>query len=808
MMNRLILNKATSSNDEPTPGYLYNEITQMTFCSKESLSLVGEYLLKKLQRTDLNVKLKTLKIMKHLCDKKRADFRNFLKKKMDIIKECQSCNIVNDELKGETPSMLVRKEATDLIKLIYSYDATENVMKSSSNNSQDTMKNNRIEGFGNTVFDNKNNKNYQNYQHNNIYNHNNSYNHSNNNMYHNNDRNVKSNMETYGNKFISNNYNNYNNNNNNNNYMGKMSGFGNPYFNQNPVQKTKGEIAIKYLNDVANKYIPSSFVNKINRVSASISKNYSNGSLNIHSIMNGRAFNNGLEKNHMKRAESHYYNKNNMNNMNYMNNHNNNNYYNSSRRNENIRKPQETQQAGLYENKIIQDILLTTGINKVPSENILNEFAIKCKTLDTKLIVSILTDKLKKNSHDEEENYKYKYKVLSIIKHLLFFRTNEGKETLMETLEVLIQNLKNQTLEELYKCKEIKQLKKIVIEIFILMGLQKKTDTQENEKQKNINLYQNQVSMDLPNLLDMDDDITPPSNNNNNNNMKKNMTMGDAKIFYHEKNVSVDLMSPSQNISNGTQTKNNKTGIDNNEQFKNERNNKKDRSMENLLCDLENISINNNELFNCLNVKGNKTPILYNNMRSNQNGDKTYNNKQQCNNKNNMNTNYNNNDNFNFMNSNNDLIFFENKKECNTKEINVSSKETNQNKLNDERLFFHLNQQNLYENDNKLIDINNDSTNNSLNTYFNNMSQNTYEKDNIINTKSLNNNIKTSNNISHDNKTSNINHFHDHHLKMGDDQIDNFFNSFTLSSKKNEQSNTKPNLKIDAFELLSDQMKL
>ncbi|KOB63155.1 hypothetical protein PFHG_04913 [Plasmodium falciparum HB3] len=803
MMNRLILNKATSSNDEPTPGYLYNEITQMTFCSKESLGLVGEYLLKKLQRTDLNVKLKTLKIMKHLCDKKRADFRNFLKKKMDIIKECQQCNIVNDELKGETPSMLVRKEATDLIKLIYSYDATENVMKSSSNNSQDTMKNNRIEGFGNTVFDNKNNQNNQNYQHNqhnNIYNHSN--NNYNNNMYHNNDRNIKTNMETYGNKFVSNNYN------NKNNYMSKMSGFGNPYFNQNPVQKTKGEIAIKYLNEVANKYIPSSFVNKINRVSASLSKNYSNGSLNIHSIMNGRAFNKGLEKNHMKRAESHYYNKNNinsmnsMNSMNYMNNHNNNHnnnnnnyYYNSSRRNENILKPHESQQAGLYENKIIQDILLTTGINKVPSENVLNEFAIKCKTLDTKLIVSILTEKLKKSVHDEEENYKYKYKVLSIIKHLLFFRTNEEKETLIETLEVLIQNLKNQTLEELYKCKEIKQLKKIVIEIFVLMGLQKKTNTQENEKNININLYQNQASMELPNLLDMDDDITPPINNNN---MKKNITMGDAKIFHHEKNISDDLMSLSQNFSNGTLNKNKKTGIDNNEQFNNQWNNKKDKNMENLLCDLENISINNNELFNSLNVKGNNTQILYNNMKSNQNEDKTYYNKQQCNNKNNMNKNYNNNDKFNLMNSNNDLIFFENKKESNTKEINVSSKPTNQTNLNDEGLFFHLNQQNIYEHENKLIDINNDSTNNSLNTYFNNISQNTYEKDNIINTTSLNNNIKT----------SNINYVHDNHLKMADDQIDNFFNSFTLSSKKNEQNNTKPNVKIDAFELLSDHMKL
>ncbi|KYN96187.1 hypothetical protein PGSY75_1459600 [Plasmodium gaboni] len=813
MMNRLILNKATSSNDEPTPGYLFNEITQMTFCSKESLGLVGEYLLKKLQRTDLNVKLKTLKIMKHLCDKKRGDFRNFLKKKMDIIKECQQCNIVNDELKGETPSMLVRKEATDLIKLIYSYDATENVMKSSSNNSQDTMKNNRIEGFGNTVFDNKNNQpNQHNNQHNNIYNHSN-----NNNIYNNNDRNLKNNMETYGNKFISNNYN------NKNNYMSKMSGFGNPYFNQNPVQKTKGEIAIKYLNDVANKYIPSSFVNKINRVSASLSKNYSNGSLNIHSIMNGRAFNKGLEKNHIKRSESYYHNKNNINSINsinninninsinsmhYMNNHHNNNsynnnYYNNSRRNDNVRKPQEIQQAGLYENKIIQDILLTTGINKVPSENILNEFAIKCKTLDTKLIVSILTDKLKKNIHDEEENCKYKYKVLSIIKHLLFFRTNEEKETLMETLEVLIQNLKNQTLEELYKCKEIKQLKKIVIEIFVLMGLQKKTDTQENEKNKNFNIYQNQASMEIPNLLDIDDDIKPPPNNNNNK-----MTMGDSKIFYNEKNKSHDLMSLSQNISNGTQTKNNKTGFDNNEHFKNQWNNKKDENMENLLCDFENISINNKELFNSLNVKDNNTQISYNNMRSNQNTDKTYYNTQQGNNKNNMNNNYNNNDKFNFMNSNNDLIFFENKKENNTKEINISSKQTNQTKLNDEGLFFHLNQQNIYQDENKLIDINNDTTNNSLNTYFNNISQNTYEKDNITNATSLNNNIKTSSNISHDNKTSNINYFHDHHLKMGDDQIDNFFNSFTLSSKKNEQNNTKPNVKIDAFELLSDQMKL
>ncbi|SBS86506.1 conserved Plasmodium protein, unknown function [Plasmodium ovale curtisi] len=499
-MNRLVLNKATSSSEEPTPGYLYNEIAQMAFCSKESLHMVGEYLLKKLQRTDLNVKLKTLKILKHLCDKKRCDFRNFIKKKIHLIKECQTCDIVHDELKGDTPSMLVRKEATDLIKVIYSYDAAESNIKNLTTNSHEVINNNRIEGFGNTAFGKYECTNYSGRE------------------MDKNDMNKSGNSDLNINNPIMNSYNNHNN------YMNKMSGFGNPYFNQNPVQKTKGEIAIKYLNEVANKYIPSSFVKKINKVSSSISRNYSNGSLNIQSIMSGNAFGRNCEKNYIHRQQGRS--------------------TNSSvsgtgigsgvgvrsgvgidsgirigngvGRGERHRKLQKSQACGAYENKIIEDVLITTGVNNVPCENVLSEFSKKCNTLDTKVIVSILTTKLQNRCVDEEENWKYKIKVLCVIKHLLVHRKKKENEQAVETLEVLIQNLKNQTLEELYRCKEIKQLKKHIVDIFVLMGFQQKPiddhHTQKMAKQKGeISSGETPIGKiptgEMPNLLDMEDDF-------------------------------------------------------------------------------------------------------------------------------------------------------------------------------------------------------------------------------------------------------------------------------------------------------------
>ncbi|VTZ70215.1 conserved Plasmodium protein, unknown function [Plasmodium chabaudi chabaudi] len=827
-MNRLILNKATSSNDEPTPGYLYNEISQMAFCSKESLNMVGEYLLKKLQRTDLNVKLKTLKILKHLCDKKRSDFRNFLKKKIDIIKECQNCNIVHDQLKGDTPSMLVRKEATDLIKIIYSYETVENNVKTIPNSNQDNIiKNNRIEGFGNNVFQ----KDLSNYpkENNANYMYNNSISGNNNNNFYD-LQNMKQqvngkNMSYQSNTTFS----------SPNNYANKMPGFGNPYFNQNPVQKTKSEIAIKYLNEVANKYIPSSFVNKINKVSTTISKNYSNGSLNFQNIIGGNSFNKNFEKGNAK-----YYDNRNPgwgSNNNNFNNYNNTKYYKNNKIKEKMRTIQESQESGLYENKIIDDVLNTTGINKVPCENIVNEFVQKCDTLDTKVIIGILTSKLKTNFVDEEANWKYKIKVLHVIKHLLIHRKNKkNNEQLIETFEILLHNLKRQTMEELYKCKEIKQLKKLAIEIFVLMGLKEKQPDEDTLKTVQRNDQNgNTQNPEIPNLLDFDDDpinITPTNNRHAPTNMFK-----DPNANKNFRDIDIDLI----NFENNS----------NNNQKNNQNNNRKksDESFDTIIRNIDNMSLSKNtELFNSLNVKC--ASNSYNNAGTSASGNTINMTNEKCRDRNNSINSYGKANDNAFL---NDLILLnpENDQK-NVGNDNIIKPQDKRLNLNDGDDFFNLGSTSNTKN-------HKDSINSSKNTYLEDMekiqfSKGSYNMDdknkiNKLNIETLENenaqfyDRNNSNNINEKNsndaclidindnltdmgikKNNNVNtiysdkknvhntkynsDFLNNSINTNDDKINHFFNTFTISPKKPEKPNEKPNVKIDAFELMADKMKL
>ncbi|SCM09941.1 conserved Plasmodium protein, unknown function [Plasmodium chabaudi adami] len=827
-MNRLILNKATSSNDEPTPGYLYNEISQMAFCSKESLNMVGEYLLKKLQRTDLNVKLKTLKILKHLCDKKRSDFRNFLKKKIEIIKECQNCNIVHDQLKGDTPSMLVRKEATDLIKIIYSYETVENNVKTIPNSNQDNIiKNNRIEGFGNNVFQ----KDLSNYpkENNANYMYNNSISGNNNNNFYD-LQNMKQqvngkNMSYQSNTTFS----------SPNNYANKMPGFGNPYFNQNPVQKTKSEIAIKYLNEVANKYIPSSFVNKINKVSTTISKNYSNGSLNFQNIIGGNSFNKNFEKGNAK-----YYDNRNPgwgSNNNNFNNYNNTKYYKNNKVKEKMRTIQESQESGLYENKIIDDVLNTTGINKVPCENIVNEFVQKCDTLDTKVIIGILTSKLKTNFVDEEANWKYKIKVLHVIKHLLIHRKNKkNNEQLIETFEILLHNLKRQTMEELYKCKEIKQLKKLAIEIFVLMGLKEKQPDEDTLKTVQRNDQNgNTQNSEIPNLLDFDDDpinITPTNNRHTPTNMFK-----DPNANKNFRDIDIDLINFENNSNN-----NQKNSQNNNRK-------KSDESFDTIIRNIDNMSLSKNtELFNSLNVKC--ASNSYNNAGTSVSGNTINMANEKCRERNNSINSYGKANDNAFL---NDLILLnpENDQK-NVGNDNIIKPQDKRLNLNDGDDFFNLGSTNNTKN-------HKDSINSSKNTYLEDMEKiqfskgsnhmddknkinklnietlenenaQFYDRDNSNNINEKNSNdaclidindnltdmgIKKNNNVNtiYSDKTNVHNtkynsDFLNNSINTNDDKINHFFNTFTISPKKPEKPNEKPNVKIDAFELMADEMKL
>lgn len=63
-MDRPLVARATSSDDSPTPGYLYGEIAQMTHANFEGCRQLTAYLLERIKKPNHNIKFKCLHIIK------------------------------------------------------------------------------------------------------------------------------------------------------------------------------------------------------------------------------------------------------------------------------------------------------------------------------------------------------------------------------------------------------------------------------------------------------------------------------------------------------------------------------------------------------------------------------------------------------------------------------------------------------------------------------------------------------------------------------------------------------------------------
>lgn len=66
-MDRPLVARATSSDDSPTPGYLYGEIAQMTHANFEGCRQLTAYLLERIKKPNHNIKFKCLHIIKVWC---------------------------------------------------------------------------------------------------------------------------------------------------------------------------------------------------------------------------------------------------------------------------------------------------------------------------------------------------------------------------------------------------------------------------------------------------------------------------------------------------------------------------------------------------------------------------------------------------------------------------------------------------------------------------------------------------------------------------------------------------------------------
>src|SRR5690242_17260361 len=82
-----------------------------------------EYLVAKLQKDHAGVKLKVLKILRHVCQQGASvEFRRLIHRRSDLIKQCQSYRGQPDPLTGDAPNKAVRDEASAALKAIFAAD--------------------------------------------------------------------------------------------------------------------------------------------------------------------------------------------------------------------------------------------------------------------------------------------------------------------------------------------------------------------------------------------------------------------------------------------------------------------------------------------------------------------------------------------------------------------------------------------------------------------------------------------------------------------------------------------------------------
>ncbi|XP_013408418.1 AP-4 complex accessory subunit tepsin [Lingula anatina] len=114
-----LLEKATGDNEQPTAGYMFKEINNISYESGSHCQSLLSYLVDKLDSKSYHVKLKVIKIMRYLVDNGHHEFVEGLRKKSRGIKEAESFGGPPDPLHGNTPYETVRKAAKELSQQLY-----------------------------------------------------------------------------------------------------------------------------------------------------------------------------------------------------------------------------------------------------------------------------------------------------------------------------------------------------------------------------------------------------------------------------------------------------------------------------------------------------------------------------------------------------------------------------------------------------------------------------------------------------------------------------------------------------------------
>lgn len=146
--------KATSDDESAVPGYLYMEVCNITLESDGYSDSMLEYLVDRLNKKSCHVKIKVMKIMKHILIHGNPQFKIGLMKCSQGITEAKKHSGPPDPLHGNIPYLAVRKTAKELLEMLFDTEnlpTTSKPISASSGYGPQLGPKSKMEGFGNTV---------------------------------------------------------------------------------------------------------------------------------------------------------------------------------------------------------------------------------------------------------------------------------------------------------------------------------------------------------------------------------------------------------------------------------------------------------------------------------------------------------------------------------------------------------------------------------------------------------------------------------------------------------------------------------
>lgn len=102
--------KAASDDEVPTAGYLQEELKKLTF-DPDACMGVEDALIARLDKKSTNVKLKTLRLIKMLCESASPSFRRDMSRRIKEVRECLHWQGDPHPQMGDLPNKLVREAA-------------------------------------------------------------------------------------------------------------------------------------------------------------------------------------------------------------------------------------------------------------------------------------------------------------------------------------------------------------------------------------------------------------------------------------------------------------------------------------------------------------------------------------------------------------------------------------------------------------------------------------------------------------------------------------------------------------------------